>query len=357
MGRGLGCGVIDSSIWLTGYGSRKFERQIMRGRRKALESRNQQADEPVRRYRAFGLRIASGIDLPELTPDHDRSAPADVEIAFGDAGVSPSGATRIDPAFAVAPRDCLIEFAGVARYRIRDGASVVVEPARDAAERRVRLNLLGAAFGVICHQRGILPLHASVVEIDGRCAAFLGRSGAGKSTMAAALQARGARLLGDDICAIHMPAGDRAFVWPGVAFLKLWDDSAQALGYGDRPENLPRSLKLHFAATAEAPAMDPRRLDGLYVLAEAVGATEAAPEAMPSADALNALLTNTFRPTVMAAMGLRATNLMQCSELLRRCGVFAFRRNADLTRAERSAERIEEHLRHIGIESSQGIAR
>jgi hypothetical protein len=307
----------------------------------------------VRRYRAFGLRIAARIELPELTPDPDTDAPVDVEIAPGDAGEAPRDARRVAGAFAVAADDCLIEIDGIARYRVRGGSKIIVEAVPGMAPRRVRLDLLGSALGVICYQRGILPLHASVVEIAGRSVAFMGPSGAGKSTIAAALQARGARLLGDDICAIHLPPGDRAFVWPGIPRVKLWEDSALALGYGERSARLPPTQKLQFLASAAAAIGEAGELAGLYLLVPRGECTDPEPVRLTSADAFNTLLANSFRPSVMAAMGLGAANLAQCSDLLRRCAVFGMERSPDLAGLDRTAQRLEAHLGLIGMRADQ----
>lgn len=50
--------------------------------------------------------------------------------------------------------------------------------------------------------RGMLPIHGSAVEIDGRGYLICGPSGAGKSTLAAGLVAIGARLISDDLTAV-----------------------------------------------------------------------------------------------------------------------------------------------------------
>lgn len=53
--------------------------------------------------------------------------------------------------------------------------------------------------------RGMLPIHGSAVELNGRGYLICGRSGTGKSTLAAGLIAQGARLISDDLTAV-MPA-------------------------------------------------------------------------------------------------------------------------------------------------------
>lgn len=64
----------------------------------------------------------------------------------------------------------------------------------------------GQVLPFACALQGLEPLHASAVEVGGRAVALLGRSGAGKSTMAANLVADGAGFITDDVLALEVPA-------------------------------------------------------------------------------------------------------------------------------------------------------
>jgi hypothetical protein len=68
--------------------------------------------------------------------------------------------------------------------------------------------------------------------------AFLGASGQGKSTIAAALEARGHPLVADDVVAVDPGHAPAPLVPPGIPQLKLWPDAVTALG--GRPDALPR---------------------------------------------------------------------------------------------------------------------
>src|SRR4029079_11482739 len=59
--------------------------------------------------------------------------------------------------------DVLLNVTGNARYLVRNGQEIVVDPVPGGSERNVRLFLLGSALGILCHQRGLLPLHANAV--------------------------------------------------------------------------------------------------------------------------------------------------------------------------------------------------
>ena len=113
---------------------------------------------------------------------------------------------------------------GDVRFLYRRGHGLVVDlPGPHAMEER-RLYLQGTVFGVIAWLNGMLPLHASCVAAAGRAIAFTADSGGGKSTLAAALAARGFSHVCDDTLVLE-PAEDRVIGHADGKPLKLWDDA------------------------------------------------------------------------------------------------------------------------------------
>jgi hypothetical protein len=78
-------------------------------------------------------------------------------------------------------------------------------------------------------RRGFTVLHATAVDLGGAAVAFVGRSGAGKSTMAMSFVAAGARLMADD-CLVLDTRDGAAMVTASYAGGRLLPDSAGALG-------------------------------------------------------------------------------------------------------------------------------
>jgi serine kinase of HPr protein (carbohydrate metabolism regulator) len=73
---------------------------------------------------------------------------------------------------------------------VKCGRSIVVQPNPEASRVEIETFLMGTIAGILLHQRGIMPLHGSCVEINDAAIALTGPSGRGKSTLAAALARR-----------------------------------------------------------------------------------------------------------------------------------------------------------------------
>jgi hypothetical protein len=189
----------------------------------------------VYRYTAFGLEIRSAFFFPELLAGKKNGRP-DVTIREDRARAGRLPPIPQDDAI-VSPREACLAFSGLGTCVVRDGREIIVTRFATSHDGDLRLALLGPAIAVLLQQRGFLVLHASVVNIAGRAVAFLGSSGEGKSTMAAALNQRGHELVVDDLAAVRVENG-RALVFPGFPQYKLWPDAAIALGRD--VEALPR---------------------------------------------------------------------------------------------------------------------
>lgn len=170
----------------------------------------------ARCYRAFGLAIRSEIELPQL-PGDDSGASADLVIRIGE--VEPSFHSEVGYR-----RGRLFDDF---RYEATAGREVVIEPLPGAAPHNLADGIMSRVLTIIAYQRGLLPLHASAVDVGGRAIAVCGPSGAGKSTLAALLVARGGRVVADDMLVL---GGEGPEVAPGAAGLKLSSQSLERIG-------------------------------------------------------------------------------------------------------------------------------
>jgi len=193
----------------------------------------------VHSYAAFGTRLTCTFELPELVPaepsahrgwifeTHETAAPAHDATLAGADTVYGSIAVRLS----ATPSGFRLEFDDTGVFDVHTSDRTIRwYPGTRRDGTAVRADLLGRVMAVAAHADGDLALHASAVSIDGAAIAFLGPKHAGKSTLAMALVRRGARLLADDTLVVRFAADGAAWATPGVQRVRLWDDSARALG-------------------------------------------------------------------------------------------------------------------------------
>ena len=97
-------------------------------------------------------------------------------------------------------------------------------------------------------------LHASCIELDGIGLCFLGDSGAGKSTMAAAFSRAGGKIVSDDCLLLAREKG-HLLGWPSYPSLRLLPDSFENMQYSSSHDSRPvahytQKKRICFAAQA-----------------------------------------------------------------------------------------------------------
>ncbi|MBX9635174.1 MAG: hypothetical protein K2X44_09355, partial [Magnetospirillum sp.] len=127
----------------------------------------------------------------------------DVRIRCGAVPEALEGERHVGPTWQIAGASFLFQVRQVARFLVTGGSEVVVDLHPSASNADAAPFLLGTTFGALLHQRGQLVLHAATVSYRGRGLALCGVTGAGKSTLAAALCQAGCDFVGDDVAAIH----------------------------------------------------------------------------------------------------------------------------------------------------------
>ena len=186
------------------------------------------------RYRFADLILASAFAIPEL-PRAAGFPSIDLSIGPLESGAPrtwrhawtvPGGRTwmRVAPT-----RDGhVIQFPGYAEFAVTP-RTIVCAPRRGLPLATLRHLLLDQVLPAIIASPRRLVLHASAVTVDGGAVGFLGRAGAGKSTLAAAMARRGARVVTDDALLIEVgPEGPRAI--PSYPGLRLWPEARVLLG-------------------------------------------------------------------------------------------------------------------------------
>jgi hypothetical protein len=296
-------------------------------------------------YSCFDFCLRSEIPLAELTPAEDTDGRPVVEIRFAPVPTVLPGSGPQERGIQVAGESVLLTVDGVGRYLMHAGAEILVDPDPDGSERNLRLFLLGSALGIVCHQRGLLPLHANAVVANGGAYAFAGHSGAGKSTLAAHFARAGYQVLCDDVCVISFDASGTPLAWPGLPRLKLWGDAASAFGHDSA--SLERAIegmdKYHVPLPPSGEAV-PVPFRRLYLLVRSEEGDDTAIAKLTGHRAMEAAMGQTYRDIYLRPMGLAAQNFSQCAKLVARAEVFEARRAWGYDVFAREAALLEQHI-------------
>lgn len=198
--------------------------------------------------------------------------------------------------------------------------------------------LLGPVMGFVLLLRGLVCLHASAIVVDDVAIALVGPAGAGKSTTAAALSARGFSVLAEDVVTLD-DRGDRFLVQPAYPCIRLWPASAATL-YGSQsalPPLTPNWDKCYLDLTQQSGQFEsePRPLAAMYLLGERSD-DSAAPfvEPVDRAEGLISLIANTYG-TKLIDKHMRAREFELLSRVLAHVPLRRVTPHADASRLSR----------------------
>ena len=195
------------------------------------------------RYRVYGHILSCNAPLHELeqTPSPDSTENTDLRILFSSADepipfpsswyltISLADGTPWLRCAKVNSSGYLLHFSNLASF-VFDTSSDVLRcvPQQQTPPHTLRHLLLDQVLPLVLNHKGKEVLHgAAVVTPYGACA-FVGPTGAGKSTLAASFLSAGYSVLTDDCVVLDARGGDIVAI-PAYPGLRLWDDALAAL--------------------------------------------------------------------------------------------------------------------------------
>ncbi|WP_421697596.1 hypothetical protein [Ancylobacter sp.] len=277
-----------------------------------------------------GWRVRSAIALPELLEWQGDARPPDLTVRLGEVDDTLPGGRMIGPWLQIDGTGTgLLVVPMVGRFLVQPSGDITIAPQPEASESEIRLFLLGSVLGLVCHQRSLLPLHASSVVIEGGAVAFCGPSGMGKSTLALRFARRGHAVVSDDVCVLD--TGTPARVRPSFPRLKLWRDALEdaALPTEGLERNRRGQNKFHFIE-ADAGVRAPVPLRALFLLRWAArGEPEGIERLSAPLDILAAVEAETFRPQIGRALGAETSMFHVRALIAGTVPVYTLRRQPD----------------------------
>ena len=303
------------------------------------------------RYAAFGIQIDSNIVLPEL-PRGGRKR-ADVRIICGDVPEKISVPFESTDYYQAAANEFLLRIKGIADYYITNGNQIVMRLSNEANLREGRLYLLGTAMGVLLMQRGIVPIHGSTVVINGGGVVFTGVSGAGKSTMAAALHKNGFSLLADDVSAVMFDKSGIPWVQPGYPQQKLWQASASIIGIDTTTlARVCAERDKYVVPVSKGFRSLPIPINAVYEI-DVKPCEDVTIVPLKGIDKITTIMGNTYRAEMVNGLGLKAAHFQKCANLLKHVQVFRLTRPENVMSVDRQIELLVKHFMELEITSPE----
>jgi len=275
-------------------------------------------------YHAFGLNIHS--EVPFLDMPRVEGVP-DVLVQYGKVPSEIPNAKIKGVRYQAGPGAFLMQVDGIAGYYVTEGRRILIEREPGATDEEILLFLMGSAMGALLHQRNILPLHASAVQVDGKTVLFIGPSSIGKSTLAAGFQKQGYPILADDVCAVTADGNNGAKVIPGFPRLKLWADTLKKLDTeksGLIRVRLDQEFEKYFVPFNNV-CDKPTLVRSVFVLATTnTDKFEIVP--LKARDKIDPIINNTYRPRFLEGLGRKKEHFKQCAAVAARAAVIKISR-------------------------------
>lgn len=226
-----------------------------------------------------------------------------------------------------------------------EAGTVLLDPRAEAPRGILPHAILGPLCAHWIYVQKRIALHANCVAVDDRLLALVGSSGAGKSSLAAALVSRGALPHGDDVISLEPRSGLVPF---GTSRIKLNPDILEQLvlkpvSVSELYDGLDKQ-SVQFAIPANT---SERKLEVVYRLNDAPSGTSPTFQEVTGFPLALGLLAEIYRPHVAAhAFGLEEI-LRRCSSLVNRVRMFDLSRSRELHRLSDLAGEVIAHFQSL----------
>jgi hypothetical protein len=283
---------------------------------------------------AYGLLISSEFGLLNTSVSVSTVDRPDVEVRLG-------SLKELWPPKCNSSNKLLGVLPSIGKILIREGQEIVIDPDPGVDETLLRPSILGTAMSVLLQQRGFLVLHASAVVIAGKAVAFMGYSGAGKSTTASAFVNQGYALVTDDVLAVRFDQGYPEVV-PSYPTIKLLPDAVEALGHQiDELPLLNRLTSKRIQQVESVPLKASYPLHKIYILA--LGDCHEIHNVSP-VETLFTLINHSRAVNTLIDTPGKKLHFQQCSEMVQSLPVALLKRKGGLTELSEIVKLVEADL-------------
>jgi len=270
-------------------------------------------------YKAFGLNFNTDFEIPELL---ESAGNPDVTIRIGKTPAQINNLIKKGVRYQAGKDEFLLDTDRIAKFYIKNGNEIIVEPYKEKADKEVRLFLLGSAFGALFLQRGLLPIHGSAIRFGHSTSIFTGLSGAGKSSIAAWFVQQGYQILADDISVINHSLQ----VEPGFPGMKIWKDVLEKLGIStDSLSSIRPDIQKYKYSVESNFCTQPLPVKNIFII-HPKNTPGFESEKLSGIEKFNALKNNTFRYRFVEGLQKQQEHFTVISQLIKQIEVYRIKR-------------------------------
>jgi hypothetical protein len=286
-------------------------------------------------YQAYGLGIHSQFnifDFPTVEAARDVLIQKDIIPSIGVEDET------IRPYLRISTNETILSAEEVGLFQIREGNEIIIDPSQKANYPLLLRYLVGPAIAILLYQRGRLILHASSVSINGKGVLFMGGSGTGKSSTAAAFLSSKNAFIVDDVASIDIEDND-AWIYPGFPQIKLDDESAKLLARSPHfhyMDNIEGKRSFYINSVSETGKI---ALKHIYVL---LNGDQVKIERLKAQKAIIEIVRHSIPPSVVRMDN--AEHLAKCLNLITQVPVSGLWRSNSLNNIEEIVSRVNDDI-------------
>lgn len=274
-----------------------------------------------------GLLFCSELELPGHLPS--RPGEPDVVVNLGpeaqQAWHSLPSKHIVTPGAMMTSSGPVINFPGVAHILVRGGCEIIATPAKNCDFDLLKLYLVGSSYGMLMHQRNLLPLHGATISHNNKALTFVGPSSEGKSTLAAHLCKLGSKLIADDVTVVTAKSDSTFQVRSGGNCLKLWRGNLERLGFERQHlKSVGGKLEKFYVPIGSIATDTAIPLNAIFLLEHQNGPAKI--ERLEAFEALTVVVEHVFRPEFVTLLGLEESLFQSCVNLSHSVPIFRLSR-------------------------------
>ena len=250
------------------------------------------------KFTAYGIPIFSSVNLPafvETSEVTDEVKPIVVKI--GKVPDELENAPLVKKPFSVFnEHEFLYRLPGVARYYVRNGEEVIIEPICDNQED-ILLYFYSNCMAAALYQRNLIPFHVSGVFIeDNKVVLFAAPSRTGKSTTSVMLQQKGYAPFTDDTAILNVENG-KCYAYASYPMMRLWENTLknQTLLHESEKQLLRKNIEINKFGFSFHDRFVAEKVEVVGMVHMALEGDEVRISKLNQSDAVELMSTNVYR--------------------------------------------------------------